>query len=113
MAARTARIASQIDAGRSSATVHVGPTAFLGVEIDPGNGYAVIANVVGGGPADAAGLAPGDVITSVGGHTISSPAALTKLLLTKKPGDRVAVGYSDGYGFSRTTTVTLGSGPPQ
>ena len=111
--AKAMRIARQIDSGTSSAVVHIGPTAFLGVEIDPGNGYAVIADVVVGGPADSAGLAPGDVITSVGGRTISSPDALTRLLLTKKPGQRITVGYTDGYGFDRTTTVTLGSGPPQ
>lgn len=110
---KAVKVARQIDAGTSSASIHVGPTAFLGVEIDSRNGYALIADVVTGGPADAAGLAPGDVITAIGGQEISSPDALTQLLLTKKPGQRIVVAYSDGYGFSRTTTATLGSGPPQ
>jgi hypothetical protein len=36
------------------------------------------------------------------------------MLFSKKPGDRISVTYSDGfYGTSQTTTVTLGSGPPQ
>jgi predicted metalloprotease with PDZ domain len=51
------KIAKQIQSGTSSATVHIGATAFLGVEIDASNGYDIIAAVVPGGPADSAGLA--------------------------------------------------------
>ena len=111
--AKATRIAKQIASGASSATVHIGSTAFLGVEIDASNGYAAIAAVVPGGPADSAGLAEGDVITAVGGRAVSSPTALASLLFTKKPGDRITVTFDDGYGMTQTTTVTLGSGPPQ
>jgi S1-C subfamily serine protease len=111
--AKATKIAKQIESGRSSATVHIGATAFLGVEIDTSNGYDVIAAVVPGGPADSAGLVEGDVITAVGGHAVSTPTALANLLFTRKPGDRIAVSFGDGYGMTRTTTVTLGSGPPQ
>ena len=107
------RIVKQIESGTSSAAVHVGATAFLGVEIDDSNGYDVIAAVVPGGPADSAGLAQGDVITAVGGRAVSSPAAVANLIFSKRPGDRVTVTYGDGYGTTQTTTVTLGSGPPQ
>jgi S1-C subfamily serine protease len=110
---KATKIAKQIEAGASSATVHIGATAFLGVEIDSTNGSDVIVAVVPGGPADSAGLAPGDVITAVGGHSVPSPTALTNLLFSKKPGDRIAVTYAYGYGLTQTTTVTLGSGPPQ
>jgi len=111
--AKAVKIAKQIDSGASSASVHIGGTAFLGVEIDSENGYTVITDVVPGGPADSAGLAPGDAITAVGGRAISSPDALVNLILSKKPGDRIAVTYSDGYGAGGTTTVTLGNGPAQ
>ena len=111
--AKATRIAKQIASGTSSATVHIGATAFLGVEIDTSDGYAAIAAVVPGGPADSAGLAEGDVITAVGGRAVSSPAAVANLLFTRKPGDRITVAFEDGYGTTRTTTVTLGSGPPQ
>ena len=112
--AKAMRIAKQIRSGTSSARVHVGGTAFLGVELDTSSGYGVIAAVVPDGPADSAGLAPGDVITAVGGKAVSSPTAIATMLFSKKPGDRITVTYSDGYyGTSQTTTVTLGSGPPQ
>jgi S1-C subfamily serine protease len=111
---KAARIADQIEAGTASATVHIGSTAFLGVGIASEDGYAVITAVVPGGPADRAGLEEGDAITSVAGRAISSPDALTKLILSKKPGQKVKVVYADQYyGTGQTTTVTLGSGPPQ
>jgi S1-C subfamily serine protease len=111
--AKAMRIVEQIDSRTSSATIHIGATAFLGVEIDASNGYDVIAAVVPGGPAGSAGLAPGDVITAIGGRAVSSPTALAGLLFSKKPGDRVTVTYRDGYGATQTTTVMPGSGPPQ
>jgi S1-C subfamily serine protease len=111
--AKAMKIVKQIVSGRSSSTVHIGATAFLGVEIDASSGYDQIAAVVPGGPADSAGLAAGDVITAVGGRAVSSATDLASLLFSKHPGDRVTVTYGDGYGMSQTTTITLGSGPPQ
>jgi S1-C subfamily serine protease len=106
-------IATRIESGKSSATVHVGPTAFLGIEIDPGNGNELIAGVLPGGPAASAGLVPGDVITAIDGRTVSSPNAISSLLLSEKPGKRVSVAYYDESGTSETAVVVLGSGPPQ
>jgi S1-C subfamily serine protease len=110
-------IAKQIAAGKPSATVHVGPTAFLGVSVAadavPGSG-ALIAGVVPGGAADDAGLAAGDVVTRLGGRAISSPATLRAAILRAKPGARVSVTYVDSTtGARASVTVTLGSGPPQ
>jgi S1-C subfamily serine protease len=119
---RALTIVEQIEQGTSSKTVHIGATAFLGVELGSAQGYdpfgdvasgAPIAGVVSGGAASAAGLSAGDVITSVDGRTISSPTALGALLLTKKPGAQLSVTYTDPTGFRQTTTVTLASGPPQ
>lgn len=110
-------IAKQIEAGKGSATVHVGATAFLGVSVasdDIVGSGAVIAGVVQGGAASAASLAPGDIITSVDGHTVSSSATLRSVLLLEKPGARVSVTYLDvTTGASRSVFVKLGSGPPQ
>jgi S1-C subfamily serine protease len=116
-------IAHAVTSGRASATVHIGATAFLGVQVasvgSPGYGYgpstsgALIAGVVTGGPADSAGLAAGDVITAIDGHTVSSPTAISALVLTKKPGAKISVAYVDQSGTSHTTSVTLGTGPPQ
>ena len=109
-------IAEQIQSGDASATVHVGGTGFLGVEV-AANSYAgsgaVVASVVPGSPADAAGLTVDDLITSFGGHAISSPAGLTAIVMTQKPGTPISATYVDQTGATQTTTVTLASGPPQ
>jgi S1-C subfamily serine protease len=111
--ARAVSIAERIVQGHASATIHVGATAFLGVEVtDGGDGAgAVIVSVVPGGPADAAGLAPGDLLTSVGGRAVPSPDGLTAAVAAQRPGARVSVTYADQSGASHSTTVTLGSGP--
>ncbi len=103
-------VARQIEARDSSGTVHVGGTAFLGVNLttDQWSGGAAIADVVSGGPADTAGLQAGDVITAIDGQAVSTPEEITSLLLGKQPGDTVAVTTQNG-----TITVTLGSGPAQ
>jgi S1-C subfamily serine protease len=123
----TARtIVEAISSDQRSATVHIGVTAFLGVQAAsadiPGFGYggqvasasgALVVGVVSGGPAAAAGLAAGDVITAIGGRSVSSPSAITTFLLTKKVGERISVAYVDQSGTSHTANVILGSGPAQ
>jgi S1-C subfamily serine protease len=109
-------IAKQIESGNGSGTVHVGSTAFLGVE-STANSYsgsgAVISAVVPGSAAEAAGLSPGDQILSVGGHTISSPKQLSQVVLTQKPGASISAVYLDQAGATQTTSLTLTSGPPR
>lgn len=125
-------LASQIESGEGSATVHVGPTAFLGVYISAaatqGSGYgygggygggggsttagAAVAGVVSGGAAQRAGLAPGDVVTSLDGRAIDSPGTLTKVIIGLKPGQSVSLGWVDASGQSHSATVDLGTGPP-
>jgi S1-C subfamily serine protease len=106
----------QIQAGQMTDTVHIGPTAFLGVLINPGDGNssgATLAQAVAGGPAAQAGLTEGDTITSLAGSTVDSAATLTKLISHYHPGDKVIVGWTDNSGQSHQATVTLVSGPPQ
>jgi S1-C subfamily serine protease len=116
-------IASQIEAGDASATVHIGATGFLGVEItsadnaaadgvSAGSG-AVVAGVLPGSPAGRAGLAAGDVIVSVDGHAVSSPAALQSALEPHHPGDTVTIGYTNQAGQTQSVTVHLATGPAQ
>ena len=120
-------IADQIEAGKASSSVHIGATAFLGVEVSAsagstggfyGNGYgsstasgATVAGVVSGSAAARAGLTQGDVITSVAGHTISSDTQVSAALAQHHPGDKIGLSWTDQYGQSHTATVTLGSGP--
>jgi S1-C subfamily serine protease len=114
-------IASQIVAGDSSSTVHIGATGLLGVQITPAanaaaNGIragsgAAVAGVVSGTPAAQTGLAAGDVITSVGGQAVTSPKGLQAALEQHHPGDSVTIGWTDQAGQSHSATVTLVNGP--
>jgi S1-C subfamily serine protease len=108
-------IAKQIVAGHSSARVHIGATAFLGVQIQSGTSGSgvVVAGVVAGGPAAAAGISAGDVIVSIDGNAINSSNDVASVVLTKKPGATVAVTIADQFGSEQTVNVTLTSGPPQ
>jgi S1-C subfamily serine protease len=117
---RALRIVRQIENGRASATVHVGATVFLGVQLassEFGGGAsvdgAVVTGVVPDSPAGGAGLVPGDVITSVDGRAVDTPRGLTTLLLPKHPGDTVRVAWADRYGERQVASVTLATGPPQ
>ena len=113
---RQCAIAEQIHSGNDSATIHIGGTAFLGVEATT-NSYggtgAAITTVVPGSPAEAAGLVAGDLITSVGGRTISSPAELSAIVMTQKPGASISAIYLDQEGATQTANLTLASGPPR
>jgi S1-C subfamily serine protease len=116
-------IVTQIQNHGSSATVHIGPTAFLGVELQPadqgglsgGSGSpssgALVAGVLSGTPAARAGLTAGNTIVSVDRQSVDSPAALTTLLTRYQPGDKVTIGWTDSAGAQHTTTVQLASGP--
>jgi len=102
-------IAGQIRSGASSPTVHIGPTAFLGVGVNdaPGGTGAIVRQVIPTGPAAGAGLDPGDVISSINGQPVNSATALTNVLDQHHPGDRVSVGLP-----GRVIDVALGDGPP-
>ncbi len=107
-------VAKQIATGHNSSRVHVGATAFLGIQVQgEGAGGLVVAGVIPGGPAQSAGLEAGDVITSIDGRAVTTPSSLTSYLLTKKPGDTVTIGFKDRFGADQTASVRLASGPPQ
>ncbi|MDX2542870.1 S1C family serine protease [Streptomyces sp. WI04-05B] len=64
--------------------------------------------VEAGGPAAAAGLKPGDVITKLDDHVIDSGPTLIGEIWTHKPGDKVQITY-ERDGKSKTVDLTLGS----
>lgn len=118
---RALTIAARIESGTSSATVHIGPTAFLGVELPPATsqgGYygqlsgATVAGVLSDFPAAQAGLVANDVITSLDGQAVDSPSALISLLGRYHPGDQVQLDWSDPSGQQQAATVRLVAGPP-
>jgi len=112
--------AHQIDSGQASDTVHIGPTAFLGVQISGQGGQgqpggaasgAPVAGVVTGGPAATAGITAGDTIVSIGGDSVTSPTSLRDHLVAHHPGDRVSVTWQDQSGQTHSATVQLATGP--
>ncbi len=69
-----------------------------------------VTNVLASGPAAAAGLREGDVITKINGDPATSNVQLQELTLTKRPGDTVTLDYVRD-GKQATATVTLGAQP--
>jgi S1-C subfamily serine protease len=76
-----------------------------------GSAGAAVSGVTSGGPASAAGIGAGDVITKVGSSTVGSVDDLTQALKKYQPGDTVAIGWTDSSGTQHTATVTLGASP--
>jgi putative serine protease PepD len=82
----------------------------LGVQLSGDNTGpgAAIAAVVGGGPADEAGLPSGAVVTKINDRVIDGPEALVAAVRSKAPGDTVTLSYVDQSGAPETARVTLG-----
>jgi putative serine protease PepD len=87
--------------------------AYLGVRVATslGGSSVVIAEVEAGGPADRAGLEPGEVVKAVDGQAIATADQLSTLLADHKPGEKVPVEVRERDGSARTVEVTLGELP--
>ena len=86
---------------------------YLGVSTtSAGRGHAgaMTVAVQRGGPADRAGLAPGDLIVRLGEHAIDEPQDLVGATLELEPGTRVPLEIVRD-GKRRTIEVTLGTRP--
>ena len=120
-------IAKQIEAGTTSADVHIGATAFLGISIQTassgigGSGFGsgsgtsgsgvTLGGTISGSPAANAGLTAGDEITSLGGQQVASAEDVAHVLVSYHPGDHISVTWLDQSGQSHTETLTLTTGP--
>jgi S1-C subfamily serine protease len=114
-------IARQVEAGTTSATVHIGPTGLMGVQIMqanaaaqngvPAGSGAAVAGILPGSPAASAGLQAGDVIVSVNGQRVTSPEDLQSALEPHHPGDRIVIGWTSQAGQTQSGTLTLTTGP--
>lgn len=107
-------LARTIAAGGVAPSIHLGPTAFLGVSVaGASGGGAQIVGVVPGSAAETAGLAAGDVVTSLGGVSIGSTSDLSAEVLRLTPGTSVEIDWIDQTGATQTAQITPASGPPQ
>lgn len=79
----------------------------LGLKADSG---ALIASVESGGPADHAGLKPGEVITKVDSQQISGSRDLVQAIASDKPGKTVDVTVASAGG-QKSVEVKLGERP--
>jgi putative serine protease PepD len=65
--------------------------------------------ILPGGPAQKAGIKPGDLIIEFGGKAINNPDELIVAIRARSIGDRVEVKYKRGSS-TRSATVTLTAG---
>jgi putative serine protease PepD len=79
------------------------------MQVQPISGGLFVQAVAAGGPADEAGLRPGDVIVEINGQPAQSIDPLVVKTLEMKPGDTVDLTYERG-GSRQTTTLTLSAG---
>ncbi len=99
------------------------PVAYLGVaaeDVSPSLAFqfnlpvqsgAVVVDTVPNGPADRAGIRPGEVIVAFDGTRVTGAGQLGTLIRRHAPGDRVDVEVVAPDGSRRTVTVTLGTNP--
>lgn len=114
--AKATSIASQIESGVSSSTIHTGNAGFLGVQLQNdssgvASSGAAIEGVIANSAASRAGLQGGDTITAVNGTAISDAAGLSSAISGHKAGEQISLTWLDSAGQSHTATATLGTGP--
>jgi serine protease Do len=90
----------------------------IGIQFRPGLSGAVnrvygfkngvlVQEVTAGGPAEKAGLKPGDIITAIDGRSIKDGDDLVNEIASRRPGSSVRLGYLRD-GKQADTTVTIG-----
>ncbi len=94
--------------GISSADLdNVNPQVLDRLGIDRTDG-AFVVEVQPGTAADAAGLAPGDVIVDIGGEPVEDAAQVGAAIVSREPGEEVEIRFVRD-GEEQEVTVTLGS----
>ncbi|MGD0321854.1 MAG: PDZ domain-containing protein [Acidimicrobiales bacterium] len=85
---------------------------WMGVAAEdaPDNAGAVVTNVFQNSPAAGAGIVPGDVVTAIGSHSVSSHADLEARLYTVAPGSTVELTVQRS-GATWTVSMALAADP--
>ncbi len=103
------QIVNEIRSG-SGTNIHIGNAALLGVGVTSGGSAgAIVSQVSPGSPAANAGITAQSLITSIGGHTVTSSNDLHNAMAGFSPGQSVSVTWTDQAGTSHTASVTLGT----
>jgi putative serine protease PepD len=87
--------------------------AYLGLTSSPASGGgAQVQQATASGPAQRAGIEPGDVVTRVDGEPVQDPDDVATAIEDDAPGDEIEITVRRG-GDERTLTVELGERPAQ
>jgi S1-C subfamily serine protease len=103
-------VAGQIIRDGKVTNSHRGYLALVAADIPTGDGVLVF-SVQAGGPAAAAGIKPGDIITKVDGKPVTSSQSLAEIVAGLTPGQKVPVEIKHSDGSTATVTVTIGQYP--
>lgn len=111
--AKALAIVEQIESGVETETVHIGPSAFMGVTVaaEQGDGGVTLDGTIADTPADKAGLRAGDIITAVEGVAVFTLTELKAIVTSHDPGDVITVTYTDTDGAVQNVQLTLTEGP--
>ena len=92
-------------------TCTTGDTTAVPASIAPLRSGALVDGVLCGTAAVSAGLAAGDVITSIGGWAVTTPGSLTAIVDRYRPGRQARLAWVSPDGRPHTALVTLTVGP--
>ncbi|HEY2284859.1 MAG TPA: trypsin-like peptidase domain-containing protein [Streptosporangiaceae bacterium] len=81
-------------------------------QVAPASSGALVLGSLCGTPSATAGLVPGDVITSVGGHAVTTPSSLTGIMAGLRSGAKISVTWETLSGGTQTKPMTLLPAPP-
>jgi S1-C subfamily serine protease len=110
---RALSVVRQIRTGIPTDTVHVGPTATLGVLTSDAKPTGARVDVaIYGLPAFTAGLNSGEVIVAVDDTPVTSAQTLKAALNVRRPDEVIRLDLVEPDGTHRTLAVTLAAGPP-
>ena len=98
-------------AGHQAACQNTNQQLNIPASIAPAASGALILGVLCGTPAQATGLAPGDVILSVDGQAVTTPGSLSGITDKYHPGVVVSVRWEGIGGARHTTSMRMSSGP--
>ncbi|HEY6932911.1 MAG TPA: trypsin-like peptidase domain-containing protein [Marmoricola sp.] len=105
------RIADRAESGVGTRRVHLGYPAFLGIELPTASTAPTVAGVLAGTPAARAGLTDGSTVRALDGQGVATSAQLRRLIAAHRPGEVVALRWTDTAGVAHQASVRLRRGP--